>query len=104
VLSAEWTSTGGSIDGTIRASEANLAKVTDRMIVIPGHGSVGNKSQLTFYRDLLVGVRDKVATLKKQGKSLEEIVAAKPTAAHDAKWGGGFMSPAQFIGLVFQGV
>jgi glyoxylase-like metal-dependent hydrolase (beta-lactamase superfamily II) len=97
-------STGGSIDGMIRATEANLAKVTDKMIVIPGHGAVGDKSQLTFYRDLLVTVRDKVATLKKQGRSLDEIVAAKPTAATDAKWGGGFMSPAMFIGLVFEGV
>ena len=97
-------STGGSIDGMIRATEANLAKVTDKMIVIPGHGAVGNKAQLTFYRDLLVTVRDKVATLKKQGRSLDEIVAAKPTAANDAKWGGGFMSPKQFIGLVFEGV
>ncbi len=97
-------STGGSIDGMIRATEANLAKVTDKMIVIPGHGAVGDKSQLTFYRDLLVGVRDKVATLKKQGRSREEIVAAKPTATTDAEWGGGFMSPARFIGLVFQGV
>jgi hypothetical protein len=74
------------------------------MIVIPGHGAIGDKSQLAFYRDLLVGTREKVATLKKQGKSLDEIVAAKPTASTDAKWGGGFMSPKQFIGLVFQGV
>ena len=51
------------------------------------------KSQLTFYRDLLVTVRDKVVTLKKQGKSLDDIVAAKPTAAYAAKWGGGFISP-----------
>jgi len=98
-------STGGSIDGMIRATEVNLAKVTDRMIVIPGHGAVGDKSQLTFYRDLLVGVREKVATLKKQGRSLDEIIAAKPTADTDAKWGGGgFRSPQRFIGLVFQGV
>ncbi len=97
-------STGGSIDGMIRATEANLAKVTDKMIVIPGHGPIGNKAQLTFYRDLLVGVRDKVANLKKQGKSLDEIVATKPTVATDAQWGGGFMSPRQFIGLVFQGI
>ena len=96
-------STGGSIDGMIRATEANLAKVTDKMVVIPGHGRVGDKSQLTFYRDLLVGVRDKVATLKKQGRSLDEIVATKPTATTDAEWGSGFMSPKQFIGLVFQG-
>jgi glyoxylase-like metal-dependent hydrolase (beta-lactamase superfamily II) len=97
-------STGGSIDGMIRATEANLAKVTDRMIVIPGHGAVGDKEQLTFYRDLLVRVREKVATLKKQGKSLAEIVAANPTASYDAKWGGGFMSPRMFTGLVFEGV
>src|ERR1700758_3234681 len=31
-------STGGSIDGMIRATEANLAKVTESMIGIPGHG------------------------------------------------------------------
>jgi glyoxylase-like metal-dependent hydrolase (beta-lactamase superfamily II) len=97
-------STGGSIDGMIRATEVNLAKVTDKMIVIPGHGAVGDKSQLAFYRDLLVGTREKVAALKKQGKTLHEIVATKPTAVTDAKWGNGFRSPKDFIGDVFQGV
>jgi len=97
-------STGGSIDGMIRATEANLAKATDKMIVIPGHGAVGDKSQLAFYRDLLVGARDKVAALKKEGKSLDEIVATKPTAATDAEWGNGFRSAKDFIGDVYQGV
>ena len=97
-------STGGSIDGMIRATQENVAKVTDTMIVIPGHGAVGDKSQLVFYRDLLVDTREKVAALKKQGKSLDEIVAAKPTAATDAKWGNGFRSPKDFIGDVYQGV
>jgi len=41
-------STGGSIEGTIRAGEANLAKVTDKMIVIPGHGAVGGKADLIY--------------------------------------------------------
>jgi glyoxylase-like metal-dependent hydrolase (beta-lactamase superfamily II) len=97
-------STGGSIDGMIRATEANLSMITDTMIVIPGHGPIAKKSDLNFYRDLLVSVRDKVAALKVQGKSLEEIIAAKPTATYDAKWGGGFMSPRMFTGLVFNGV
>jgi len=97
-------STGGSIDGMIRATEENVAKATDTMIVIPGHGAVGDKSQLIFYRDLLVNTREKVAALKKQGKSLDEIVAAKPTAATDAKWGNGFRSPKDFIGDIYQGV
>jgi hypothetical protein len=56
-------STGGSIDGMIRATEANLAKVTDSMIVIPGHGDIGDKAQLAFYRDVLVGTREKGAAL-----------------------------------------
>jgi len=97
-------STGGSIDGMIRATEENLAKVRDTTIVIPGHGEVADKSQLSFYRDLLVGTREKVAALKKQGKSLDEIVAAKLTAATDAKWGNGFRSSKDFVGDVFQGV
>jgi glyoxylase-like metal-dependent hydrolase (beta-lactamase superfamily II) len=97
-------STGGSIDGMIRATEANLAKITDKMIVIPGHGEVANKSQLSFYRDVLVTVRDRVATLKKQGRSLDEVVAANPTAPYDTKWCGGSMSPRMFTGLVFEGV
>jgi glyoxylase-like metal-dependent hydrolase (beta-lactamase superfamily II) len=74
-------STGGSIDGTIRAAEANLAKVTDQMIVIPGHGAVGGKADLILFRDVLVDIREKVAALKKQGRSFEEIVAAKPARA-----------------------
>ena len=78
-------STGGSIAGMIRAAEANVAKVTDKTIVIPGHGPIGNKSQLTQFRDMLLSIREKVSTLKKEGKSRDEVVAAKPTADYDAK-------------------
>ncbi len=97
-------STGGSIDGTIRATELNLTKVSDKTIVIPGHGPVGNKSELMMYRDVLTEIREKVAALKKQGRSVQEVVAAKVSARYDDKWGGLFMGPAQFIGLVYQGV
>src|ERR1700730_9439412 len=84
-------SRGGSIDGTIGAAEANLARVTDKMIVIPGHGAVGGKADLILFRDVLIEIRDKVAALKKQGKSLEEIVAAKPSSRTDEEWGKSFM-------------
>lgn len=97
-------STGGSIDGTIRAAEANVAKVTDKMIVIPGHGVVGGKADLILFRDVMVDIRDKVAALKKQGRTLPEIVAAKPGAPTDAEWGNGFWTPAKFVGSVYQGV
>jgi glyoxylase-like metal-dependent hydrolase (beta-lactamase superfamily II) len=97
-------STGGSIDGQIRAAEANLAKVNATTIVIPGHGAVAEKADLTLFRDVLVEARDKVAKLKKQGRTLEEVVAAKPTAAYDAEWGQSFQSPKSFLGWVYQGV
>jgi glyoxylase-like metal-dependent hydrolase (beta-lactamase superfamily II) len=97
-------STGVSIDGMIRAAEANVARVTDKTIVIPGHGPIGNKSQLIEFCDMLVSVRDKVGTLKKEGKSIEEVVAAKPTAYYDAKWGGFVIDGNTFTALVYEGI
>lgn len=97
-------STGGSIDGMIAATKKNLATGTAETIVIPGHGPVGNKTQLASCLAMLTGTRAAVAELKKQGKTLDETVAAKPTAAYDDPWGKGFMNPQTFVGLVYQGV
>jgi glyoxylase-like metal-dependent hydrolase (beta-lactamase superfamily II) len=94
-------SSGGNINGMIRATEQNLATAGADTIVIPGHGPIGNKTQLTEFHDMLVGSRDNVAKLKKEGKSLDETIAAKPTAAYDEKWG---KKPEAFIGYVYQGV
>jgi glyoxylase-like metal-dependent hydrolase (beta-lactamase superfamily II) len=98
-------STGGSIDGMIAASDANLAATTNDTIIIPGHGSpVSNKAELKEFRDMLVAVRDNVAKLKQQGRSRDETVAAKPTAAFDAKWGQFVIDPGFFTRLVYEGV
>ena len=97
-------STGGSIDGQIRAAEANLAKVSATTIVIPGHGAITGKADLALFRDVLVEAREKVGKLKKQGRTLEEVVAAKPTARYDAEWGQSFQTPKSFLGWVYQGV
>src|SRR6266446_229964 len=97
-------STGGSIEGAIRAAEANVARVTDSTLIVPGHGPVGGKTELVQFRDMLVAVRDKVARLKKQGKSLDEVVAAAPTAAYDGKWGGFVIDGKTFTALVYAGV
>jgi len=97
-------STGGSIDGAIRAAEANIAKVSDKMIVIPGHGAVGGKADLILFRDVMLDIREKVAALKKQGHSVDEVVAAKPSARYDAEWGNSFINPSAFLVLVYQGV
>jgi glyoxylase-like metal-dependent hydrolase (beta-lactamase superfamily II) len=98
-------STGGSIKGMIKAAEANVAAVGNDTIVIPGHGQpVSNKAELSAYRDMLVAIHENVAKLKQQGRSIDETVAAKPTAAFDAKWGQFVISPEFFTRLVYQGV
>jgi glyoxylase-like metal-dependent hydrolase (beta-lactamase superfamily II) len=97
-------STGGNIDGTIRAAEANVKAVNAQTMVIPGHGPVGRMADLEEFRDMLISIRDNVSKLKKQGRSLEDTIAAKPTAAYDAKWGQFLITPAIFTGLVYQGI
>jgi hypothetical protein len=52
---------------------------------------------------MLAGIHDNVAKLKRQGRSLEETIAAKPTAAFDAKWGQFLITPAFFTRLVYEG-
>ena len=97
-------SSGGNIDGSIAAAEANVARATDNTIIIPGHGPVGNKAQLIDFRDMLVAIRERVAALKEAGRSLEQTVAAKPTAPFDDKWGKWVTTPDAFTGLVYAGV
>ena len=97
-------SSGGSIDGTIDATDSNLARVSNHTIIIPGHGPVGNKAELRAYRDMLATIREKVAALKEAGKSLEQAVAAKPTTDFDDKWGRWVTTPDAFVELVYQGV
>jgi len=97
-------STGGNINGMIKAAEANLAMVTDKTIVVPGHGPVGGRTEMIEYRDILASIRDRVVALKGGGKSLNEIVTAKLTAAYDAKWGTGFVNGEFFTKLVYKGV
>jgi glyoxylase-like metal-dependent hydrolase (beta-lactamase superfamily II) len=96
-------STGGNIKGMIKAAETNLSKVTDKTIIIPGHGKIGGKSELTEYRDMLVTIHDRIAALKKAGKSLEETIAAKPTAAYDSKWAHKFIPGDVFTKYVYEG-
>lgn len=96
--------TGGSIDGAIRAANANLAMSNARTLFVPGHGPVGNRTDLTQWRDMLMAIRSRVSALKAQGKSIDQVVAAHPTAAFDARWGRGVISGALFTRLVYRGV
>ena len=93
---------GGSIDGIIAAADKGLSLSDAATKIIPGHGPLGTKADLQRYRDVLAGVRDRVKTLVAQGKTLEQVSAAKPTAQWDATWGKGFMKPDMFVSFVYR--
>jgi glyoxylase-like metal-dependent hydrolase (beta-lactamase superfamily II) len=95
---------GGSIDGLLAASRENLSLADERTVVVPGHGELGSRKNLIDFDEMLVAIHDRVKELKKSGRSLEEVIGAKPTAKFDAKWGGGFISPSFVTELVFVGV
>jgi len=95
-------SSGGSFEGMIAAVNAALPYVNDSTRVIPGHGPLGGKAELLAYRDVLVKIRDRVAALIREGKTREQVIAAKPGAEWDATWGAGFMKPDVFLGIVYE--
>jgi len=91
---------GGRMVGLIAAVDTILARCTDSTVVIPGHGPVATTADLQAYRAMLVGVRDAIAPMLKAGKTRDEIVAAKPSQPWDAAWGGGFLPPDKWVGLI----
>jgi glyoxylase-like metal-dependent hydrolase (beta-lactamase superfamily II) len=95
---------GGNIDEAIKWANKAIDRTTDKTIVVPGHGPVGTRADLIAFRDMLVAVRNNVKALKQQGKSLDEIIAAKPAADFDAKWGGFVIDQDHFVKLVYAGL
>ncbi|MEY4879995.1 MAG: hypothetical protein RJB62_1464 [Pseudomonadota bacterium] len=74
---------GGNINQMIEATDAYIAMVDDDTIIVPGHGALGNKESLIDYRAMLATSRDRVAALIAEGKTVDEIIAARPNADYD---------------------
>lgn len=91
------TSSGGNPDGVIAVANRVLEIADDNTKIIPGHGPVATKADLKALRDMLVTVTMRVKAMTKKGKSMKEIIAAKPTAEFDEKWGKGFLPPERFV-------
>jgi glyoxylase-like metal-dependent hydrolase (beta-lactamase superfamily II) len=92
---------GGSIKGMIAATDAYLKIVNDKGRIVPGHGPVADKAALAAYRTMLVTARDRMAKLVKEGKSEDDVVAAKPFADLDAKWAPTELASKNFIRVVW---
>lgn len=98
------TATGGSIDGLIAAAGAALAHMDADTQVIPGHGEVSNRRELSDYRDALRSMRNAVAELMQQGLSLEEIQARRPIREQAEAWGQNEAQEQGFVATIHHGL
>jgi len=97
-------STGGWIGG-MAAAAAAMAKVGDAQTrIIPGHGVLASKSDLTATHEMLATIHDRLAPMAKAGKSVEEAVAAKPSKEFDAKFGQGARKPDAFVQVAYTSI
>jgi cyclase len=92
---------GGNIKGMIAATDAYLKLVNDKTRIVPGHGPLADKAALIEYRTMLVTARDRMAKLVKDGKSEDDVLAAKPFADLDAKWASTDVASKNFIRVVY---
>lgn len=88
---------GGDIEGVIAFCSGVLARIDPDAIVVPGHGPVTDYAKLKEYVEMLQAVRDRIAALIATGATLEQVVAAKPTAPWDAAKG----NPAGFVNRAY---
>jgi len=93
--------TGGTVNGMIQGVDQVLTLADDKTKIIPGHGPLGDKRALQKYRDMLSTVANRVEKLKISGQTLDQVVAAKPTADLDGAWGSGRMKPDMFVTVVY---
>jgi cyclase len=76
---------GGSLNGMINGLGQIIARSGPNTKIIPGHGPTVTRAEVMAHRDMILAVRDRVNKLISEGKSQEEVLAAKPTADFDAK-------------------
>jgi glyoxylase-like metal-dependent hydrolase (beta-lactamase superfamily II) len=88
---------GGSLNGML-AALATLAAVSGpNTTVLPGHGAITNRAAIVAHRDMVLAVADRVRQMVAAGRTVEEVVAAKPTAEFDERTGNAAQSAERFV-------
>src|SRR5207248_11159284 len=69
--------------------------------VLPARGAVSNGQALKEFHDMIVAVRDRVQKAIQAGRTEDQVIAAHPSAAFDAKWGNGRVKPDDFVHEIY---
>ncbi len=79
---------GGTLRGTIAALDLAISMAGPDTKVIPGHGlEIVGLAEMQEFLDMILDIRDQVYTMIREGKHLDEVMAAAPAAIYDADWG-----------------
>jgi cyclase len=102
------TNNGGSLKGALDGLELTMKIAGPDTRLIPGHGTYINRTDIIPYRDMILDVQNKVQALIAEGKTLQEVLAAKVTSAYDTKVPGGLLpagaagtSADRFVSMVY---
>src|SRR4029453_2459082 len=71
------TNNGGSLKGALDGLELPMKVAGPTTRLIPGHGTYINRTDIIPYRDMILDLQNKVQALIAQGKTLQEVLAAK---------------------------
>ena len=88
---------GGSMKGLLAAFDQTLKLAGPNTKIIPGHGAITDRNGVAAQRELVLKVRDRIRPLVKKGKTVEEVIATKPTADLDAAVPSAATTSEQFI-------
>jgi len=95
---------GGSVQGLITALNHLLHLTVPEHLqeggtrVIPGHGRICNEGDVVEYRDMVTIVRDRIQDMISHGKTLQQVIAARPTLDYDTQYGSG----GRFVETVYK--
>jgi cyclase len=94
---------GGSLKGMLEALDQTAKLAGPDTKLVPGHGTVVKRGELAPYRDMIATVAERVKTGIAEGKSLQDVLASKPTAEYDSKLAGStILSSNRFVTELYE--
>jgi glyoxylase-like metal-dependent hydrolase (beta-lactamase superfamily II) len=91
-----------TVDCMIDAARQVMKIANTETKIIPGHlGPIVGFREIQQQLDMFAAVRDRIATAIRAGKTMEQVVASKPTSDFDSGRLGGAITPDRFVSLVY---
>ncbi|MEX1993425.1 MAG: MBL fold metallo-hydrolase [Steroidobacteraceae bacterium] len=93
---------GGSVAGVIAAVDQMLGLANDETRIIPGHGKLTDRAGLIAYRELLATTSARMTELVRAGKTVDEVLAAKPFADYDGTQAWAFITAERYVRILYR--